>query len=170
MPQSNEHPTVVFVVPLLFKTVICELDWKKTHLKRKRFRLKNASDNFKATLYNQFEKNAIDKIQKRFWKRFWKLKRFWTETHLVVEKHLTKTQLTIFSFVWDAFDKFRKRFSSVKNAFVKCQFRFRWDKNAFDNFQLRFFKSVFENAFVKIKRFREKTIVRKNDTGSTPTP
>ena len=28
-------------------------------------------------------------------------------------------------------------------------------------------KAFFENAFEKIKRFREKTIVRKNDTGST---
>ena len=29
-------------------------------------------------------------------------------------------------------------------------------------------KAFFENAFEKIKRFREKTIVLKNDTGSTP--
>ena len=29
-------------------------------------------------------------------------------------------------------------------------------------------KAFFENAFEKIKRFRKKTIVRKNDTGSTP--
>ena len=28
-------------------------------------------------------------------------------------------------------------------------------------------KAFFENAFEKIKRFREKTIVLKNDTGST---
>ena len=29
-------------------------------------------------------------------------------------------------------------------------------------------KAFFENAFEKIKRFREKTIMLKNDTGSTP--